>query len=70
LYSAAHEQSVFIRKYAQYLEEKVVVYRELKMEFEKDPALCKGLTIDEAFARLPKLQRQLDALINCQVLIV
>lgn len=58
---------MFIRKYAQYLEEKVVVYRELKVEFEKDPDLCKGLSIDESFAKLPKLQRQLDALINCQV---
>ena len=59
--------AVFIRKYAQYLEEKVLVYRALRMEFEKDPALLKNLSVEESFVRLPKIQRQLDALINCQV---
>lgn len=62
----AHVQSVFIRKYALYLEEKVMVFRALRMEFEKDPGLLKGLSIEDSFVRLPKLQRQLDALINCQ----
>lgn len=62
----SHTQSVFIRKYAQYLEEKVLVYRALRMEFEKDPALLKGLSVEESFVRLPKIQRQLDALIHCQ----
>lgn len=58
---------VFIRKYAQYLEEKVLVFRALRMEFEKDPTLLKGLSVEESFVRLPKIQRQLDALIHCQV---
>eukprot|EP00026_Physarum_polycephalum_P005539 Phypoly_transcript_05574.p1 GENE.Phypoly_transcript_05574~~Phypoly_transcript_05574.p1 ORF type:complete len:532 (+),score=100.90 Phypoly_transcript_05574:69-1664(+) len=62
----AHTQSVFIRKYALYLEEKVLVYRALRMEFERDPGLLKNLSVEESFVRLPKIQRQLDALINCQ----
>lgn len=62
----AQVQSVFVRKYALYLEEKVMVFRALRMEFEKDPGLLKGLSVEDSFVRLPKLQRQLDALINCQ----
>lgn len=62
----AHAQSVFIRKYAQYLEEKVMVFRSLRMEFDRDPTLLKNLSVEDSFVRLPKLQRQLDALIHCQ----
>ncbi len=43
------------------------VFRTLNVEFEKDPSALKGISLDDAFIKLPKLQRQLDALINCQV---
>jgi len=62
----AHFQSVFIRKYAQYLEEKVLVFKLLKTEFEKKPDITKTYTVEEAFEKLPRLQSQLNALINCK----
>jgi len=62
----AHHQSIFIRKYAQYLEEKVLVYKIVNVEFEKDAAATKNLTSDEAFEKIPRLQSQLNALLNCR----
>lgn len=62
----AHHQSIFIRKYSQYLEEKVLVFKTLTTEFEKDPSITKSYTVDELLERLPRLQSQLNALINCR----
>ena len=63
----AHHQSVFVRKYSQYLEEKVLVYKTLRVEFERNPDQVKTYTIEELLERLPRLQSQLNALINTRV---
>jgi len=62
----AHYQSVFIQKYGQYLEEKVLVFKMLNVEFEKDPTVTRSFTVDEAFEKIPRLQSQLNALLNCR----
>eukprot|EP00028_Trichosphaerium_sp_Am-I-7-wt_P001808 CAMPEP_0168528116 /NCGR_PEP_ID=MMETSP0405-20121227/13057_1 /TAXON_ID=498012 /ORGANISM="Trichosphaerium sp, Strain Am-I-7 wt" /LENGTH=405 /DNA_ID=CAMNT_0008551459 /DNA_START=329 /DNA_END=1546 /DNA_ORIENTATION=+ len=62
-----HVITVFIRKYAKYLEEKVSVLRLLGFQFEKQPDACKKLKLDQAFKRIPKLQSQLNALLNCKM---
>lgn len=62
----ARQQSIYIRKYAQYLEEKVLIYKTLNVEFDKNPDVVKSYTIDECIERVPKLQSQLNALINCR----
>lgn len=56
-----------MRKYAQYLEEKVNVYKSVKIEFDKKPNACKNLTVDDMFVKLPKLQSLINALLNCRV---
>ncbi|EGG19949.1 ANTH domain-containing protein [Cavenderia fasciculata] len=61
----AHQQSVFIRKYSSYLEEKVFAYREMHCEFEKES--FKGLSIDQLLKKIPKMQRQFDALLATHV---
>lgn len=66
-YLLAHHQSIFVRKYSQYLEEKVLVYKILSVEFEKDASITKTYTVDEAFDRIPRLQSQMNALLNCRV---
>jgi ANTH domain len=60
----AHHQSVFVRKYARFLEEKVVVFKIAKMEFERDPAALRKLETDELLEKLPRLQSLLNALLN------
>jgi len=62
-----HVITVFIRKYAKYLEEKISVLRLLGFQFEKQPNATKNLKLDEAFKRIPKLQSQLNALLNCKI---
>eukprot|EP01114_Cavostelium_apophysatum_P010613 TRINITY_DN2454_c0_g1_i6.p1 TRINITY_DN2454_c0_g1~~TRINITY_DN2454_c0_g1_i6.p1 ORF type:complete len:592 (-),score=198.09 TRINITY_DN2454_c0_g1_i6:78-1853(-) len=62
----AHHQSIFVRKYSQYIEEKVLVYKILSVEFEKDASVTKTYTTDEAFERIPRLQSQMNALLNCR----
>jgi hypothetical protein len=62
----AHHQSIFIRKYAQYLEEKVLVFKIVNVEFEKDPTATKNMTVEESFEKIPRLQSQLNALLNCR----
>ncbi|EFA76875.1 ANTH domain-containing protein [Heterostelium album PN500] len=63
----AHQQSVFIRKYSSYLEEKIFTYREMKCEFDKESYSSKGLSIDQLLYRIPKMQRQFDALLATHV---
>jgi len=62
----AHHQSIFVRKYSQYLEEKVLVYKIANVEFEKDTVATKNMTVDESFEKIPRLQSQLNALLNCR----
>lgn len=59
--------SAFVRKYAQYLEEKVNVFKALKIEFDKKPDACKQLTVDDMFVKLPKLQSLVNSLLNTRV---
>jgi hypothetical protein len=59
--------SAFVRKYAQYLEEKVNVFKALKIEFEKKPDACKSISVDEMFVKLPKLQSLVNSLLNTRV---
>ncbi|CAJ0651943.1 3175_t:CDS:2, partial [Entrophospora sp. SA101] len=66
------EQTKNIHSYAAYLEEKVSVYRELKVNFVKEKKLennsrLRRLTVAKGLLREVKiLQRQLDALLNCK----
>jgi len=62
----AHHQSLFVRKYSQYLEEKVLVYKILGLEFEKEFENTKNYSAEELFERIPRLQSQLNALLNCR----
>jgi len=62
----AHHQSLFVRKYSQYLEEKVLVYKILGLEFEKEFQNTKNYSSEELFERIPRLQSQLNALLNCR----
>eukprot|EP01130_Rhizamoeba_saxonica_P007656 TRINITY_DN30_c0_g2_i1.p1 TRINITY_DN30_c0_g2~~TRINITY_DN30_c0_g2_i1.p1 ORF type:complete len:489 (+),score=108.02 TRINITY_DN30_c0_g2_i1:50-1516(+) len=63
-----HLYTVFVTKYAKYLEEKVSVLRLLGTQFEKDRDACKDLDgISKAFKLIPKLQSQLNALCNCKM---
>eukprot|EP01122_Echinamoeba_exundans_P008531 TRINITY_DN2846_c0_g2_i1.p1 TRINITY_DN2846_c0_g2~~TRINITY_DN2846_c0_g2_i1.p1 ORF type:complete len:517 (+),score=153.19 TRINITY_DN2846_c0_g2_i1:82-1632(+) len=59
--------TLFVRKYAKYLEEKVSVLRLIGLQFEKTRDACKSLPDKEAFKRVPKLQSQLNALLNCKM---
>ncbi|KAK5583003.1 hypothetical protein RB653_004593 [Dictyostelium firmibasis] len=63
----AHQQSVFIRRYSSYLEEKVFAFREMRQEFDKDTFSSKGLSIEQLLNRIPKMQRQFDALLATHV---
>jgi len=60
----AHHQSVFIRRYAQYLAEKILVYKVLGVEVEKDPGAIKNIPVKETLEKLPRVQSQLNALLN------
>src|SRR5688572_22173737 len=53
-FTQAHHQSIFIRKYAQYLEEKVLVFKIVNVEFEKDAAATKAMPTEEAFEKIPR----------------
>ncbi len=59
--------SAFVRKYAAYLEEKVNVFKALKLEFDKKPDACKQLSVDDMFVKLPKLQSLVNSLLNTRV---
>jgi len=59
--------TVFLKKYARYLEEKVSVFRVLGFQFERQKDPCKGIKPPTAFKVIPKLQSQLNALLNCKL---
>lgn len=59
--------TLFVKKYAKYLEEKVSVLRLLNFQFESQKDVCKGIKPPKAFKVVPKLQSQLNALLNCKV---
>lgn len=58
---------MFIKKYAQYLEEKILVYKAVGYEFEKSPNVASTYDLSQAFENLPRIQSQLNALINIRV---
>jgi len=62
-----HIFTVFVKKYAKYLEEKVSVLRLLSFQFENQTTVCKGIKPPKAFKVVPKLQSQLNALLNCKM---
>lgn len=64
---ANHIYTVFVKKYAKYLEEKVSVVRNLGFEFEKNKNILKETKIPKAFKIIGKLQSQLNALLNCRI---
>jgi len=64
---ANHIYTVFVKKYAKYLEEKVSVVRNLGFEFEKNKNVLKETKIPKAFKIIGKLQSQLNALLNCRI---
>jgi hypothetical protein len=56
-----------VQKYAKYLEENVSVLRLIGFNFERNKDSLKSLAPKEAFKRVPKLQSQLNALLNCKM---
>jgi phosphatidylinositol-binding clathrin assembly protein len=60
----AHDESLFVRKYARFLEEKVEVFKIAQIDFERDPAALKQLGTDELLEKLPWLQSLFNALLN------
>eukprot|EP01125_Pyxidicula_operculata_P015595 TRINITY_DN5316_c0_g1_i1.p1 TRINITY_DN5316_c0_g1~~TRINITY_DN5316_c0_g1_i1.p1 ORF type:complete len:638 (+),score=225.42 TRINITY_DN5316_c0_g1_i1:24-1916(+) len=62
-----HLYTVFVKKYAKYLEEKVSVLRLLGYQFEKNKDAVKDLKPPKCFKVVPKLQSQLNALLNCKM---
>jgi len=62
-----HLHTVFVKKYAKYLEEKVSVLRLLGYQFEKNQNAAKSLKPPKCFKVVPKLQSQLNALLNCKM---
>lgn len=62
-----HIFTVFVKKYAKYLEEKISVLRLLGFQFENQKDVCNGIKPPRAFKVIPKLQSQLNALLNCKV---
>jgi hypothetical protein len=62
-----HLHTVFVKKYAKYLEEKVSVLRLLGFQFEKNNNAIKNLKTPKCFKIVPKLQSQLNALLNCKM---
>jgi hypothetical protein len=63
----SHLHTVFVKKYAKYLEEKVSVLRLLGYQFEKNPNAVKNLKVPKCFKIVPKLQSQINALLNCKM---
>jgi len=64
---STHLHTVFVKKYAKYLEEKVSVLRLLGYQFEKNQNAAKSLKPPKCFKIVPKLQSQLNALLNCKM---
>jgi len=64
---STHLHTVFVKKYAKYLEEKVSVLRLLGYQFEKNADANKNLKPPKCFKIVPKLQSQLNALLNCKM---
>jgi len=64
---ATHLHTVFVKKYAKYLEEKVSVLRLLGFQFEKNTNAVRNLKPPKCFKIVPKLQSQLNALLNCKM---
>jgi hypothetical protein len=64
---STHVHTVFVKKYAKYLEEKVSVLRLLGFQFEKNQDGVKNLKTPKCFKIVPKLQSQLNALLNCKM---
>eukprot|EP01129_Flabellula_baltica_P004145 TRINITY_DN1416_c2_g1_i1.p1 TRINITY_DN1416_c2_g1~~TRINITY_DN1416_c2_g1_i1.p1 ORF type:complete len:513 (-),score=90.84 TRINITY_DN1416_c2_g1_i1:46-1539(-) len=63
-----HVITVFISKYARYLEEKVSVYKMVHYQFEKTPDCLKEFSnMAETLRVVSKLQSQLNALCNCKL---
>jgi hypothetical protein len=62
-----HLFTVFVKKYAKYLEEKVSVLRLLGYQFEKNQDAVKKLKGQAVYKVVPKLQSQLNALLNCKL---
>lgn len=67
MFSLDHLFTVFVKKYAKYLEEKVSVLRLLGYQFEKNQDAVKNLKGQAVYKVIPKLQSQLNALLNCKV---
>jgi len=68
--AAAHAQHVytlFVKKYSKYLEEKCSVFRLLGYQFEKSKSAVEGLKPPSCFKIVPKLQSQMNALLNCKM---
>eukprot|EP01117_Protostelium_nocturnum_P006905 TRINITY_DN2478_c0_g2_i1.p1 TRINITY_DN2478_c0_g2~~TRINITY_DN2478_c0_g2_i1.p1 ORF type:complete len:566 (-),score=233.05 TRINITY_DN2478_c0_g2_i1:197-1894(-) len=67
-YSSAigQEQSTMIRKYSQYLEEKVLLYKIVGIRFEREGQSVSPSTlpVNEALEKIPRMQSQLNALLN------
>jgi len=62
-----HVITVFISKYARYLEEKVSVFKAAEIQFEKDKdCLTNFSDLPEILRLIAKLQSQLNALCNCK----
>jgi hypothetical protein len=65
---STHLYTVFVKKYAKYLEEKVSVVRLLNFQFEKNQdTAVKNLKPPDSFKLISKLQSQLNALLNCKM---
>jgi hypothetical protein len=62
-----HMLTVFISKYAKYLEEKVNVVRVLEYQFEKERSAVNHLTPTTFLDIIPRIQSQLNALCNCKL---
>jgi len=62
-----HNITIFISKYAKYLEEKASVVKVLGYQFEKNRNITKDVELDTALKFIPKLQSQLNALCNCKI---
>eukprot|EP01129_Flabellula_baltica_P008620 TRINITY_DN3444_c0_g1_i2.p2 TRINITY_DN3444_c0_g1~~TRINITY_DN3444_c0_g1_i2.p2 ORF type:complete len:321 (-),score=79.23 TRINITY_DN3444_c0_g1_i2:1071-2033(-) len=63
-----HTLTVFIKKYAIYLEEVVSVFNVLGYEFTKEKsAAVKDLSDEDFLEVIPKLQSQINALCNCRL---
>jgi len=62
-----HPLTIFISKYARYLEEKVNVLKANGFQFEKKSEVLDGVSVSEQLKALPKLQSQFNALCNCRI---